>query len=374
MKRLFITLFMTGFMLILVGQSWATNGAQLIGVGPISRSMGGTGIANPQSATSAVYLNPGSMIFVERIDFGGSIFMPDANTTVGGVSGDSQEKIFLMPAIGMIMHPKEWLAMGMSLVQVVGMGTDYRTTPVSSVGRLQINQTDFIFAGALKLMKDKLGIGLSVPISYQEVDTGTGISSDIGIAVKIGIAYEISSKSANEQSKLLRGGAYFKTPPLLTPKHSLAGLNKLGAPAEIGLGVSLIAIKKLILSFDGKYILWDSAKGYGDSSGGFDWKNQFVFGFGAQLGGNAEDLLLGWFILRAGYNYGSKVVQNNAFFSLPALVKHHFSLGFSVEIGPAMHMNVGGVLGIKESRSAGTNNSAELKTWSLEMGISGIFS
>ncbi len=371
MKRLFYTLFMAGFMLILVGQSWATNGSQLIGVGPISRSMGGTGIANPQSATSSIYLNPGSMIFVERIDFGGSLFKPDAKATVGGASGESQEKVFLMPAVGMIMHPKEWLAMGMSVVQVVGMGTDYRATPVSSVGRLYITQTDFIFAGAIKLMKDKLGIGFSVPISYQEVDAGVGVSSDIGIAVKIGLAYEISSKSANEQSKFLRLGAYFKTPPLLTPKHSLAGLSKLGAPAEIGLGVSLMSIKKVTLSLDGKYILWDSAKGYGDSNG-FDWKNQFVIGFGVQYGGNAEDLIGGWFIFRAGYNYGSKVVRNSALTSLPALVKHHISLGFSVEIGPAMHMNVGGVLGLKESQSSGTN-TGELKTWSLEMGMSGIF-
>ncbi len=367
MKRLFYTLVMTGFMLILAGQSWATNGAQLIGVGPISRSMGGTGIANPQSATSAVYLNPASIIFVERIDFGGSIFKPSAKATVGGASGDSKENVFLMPAIGMIMHPKEWLAMGMSVVQVVGMGTDYRTTPVSSVGRLQINQTDFIFAGALKLMNDKLGIGFSVPISYQQLDTGTGVSTDIGVAVKLGVAYEIS----NEQSKTLRLGAYFKTPPILTPKHDLAGLSKLGAPAEFGLGISLMSIKKLTLSLDGKYILWDSAKGYGDSNA-FDWKNQFVFGFGAQIGGNGDELIGGWFIFRAGYNYGSKVVRNSNLTSLPALVKHHISLGFSVEIGPAMHMNVGGVLGLKESQSSGAN-TGELKTWSLEMGMSGIF-
>ena len=41
----------------------ATNGDNLIGVGPISRAMGGVGIAAPQDAISAVFSNPAAMCF-----------------------------------------------------------------------------------------------------------------------------------------------------------------------------------------------------------------------------------------------------------------------------------------------------------------------
>ena len=41
----------------------ATNGDNLIGIGPISRAMGGVGIAAPQDAISAVFSNPSAQCF-----------------------------------------------------------------------------------------------------------------------------------------------------------------------------------------------------------------------------------------------------------------------------------------------------------------------
>ena len=59
----------------------ATNGDNLIGVGPISRAMGGVGIASPQDAISAVFSNPAAMCFgafcpSNQVDFAGTGFMP----------------------------------------------------------------------------------------------------------------------------------------------------------------------------------------------------------------------------------------------------------------------------------------------------------
>jgi long-chain fatty acid transport protein len=61
--------------------SQATNGDNLIGVGPISRAMGGVGIAASQDAISAVFANPASMCFgsfcpSSQVDFAGTLFMP----------------------------------------------------------------------------------------------------------------------------------------------------------------------------------------------------------------------------------------------------------------------------------------------------------
>ena len=66
---------------------WATNGDNLMGVGPISRSMGGVGIAAPQDAISAVFANPAGMCFGpycpnSEFNFAGTVFMPKVNAKI----------------------------------------------------------------------------------------------------------------------------------------------------------------------------------------------------------------------------------------------------------------------------------------------------
>ena len=39
----------------------ATNGDNMIGIGPIARSMGGVGVAAPQDAITAVFANPATL-------------------------------------------------------------------------------------------------------------------------------------------------------------------------------------------------------------------------------------------------------------------------------------------------------------------------
>jgi long-chain fatty acid transport protein len=68
---------------------FATNGDNLIGVGPISRAIGGVGIAAPQDAIGAVFFNPAAMCFgpfcpTGEVDFAGTLFMPDVKAKVGG--------------------------------------------------------------------------------------------------------------------------------------------------------------------------------------------------------------------------------------------------------------------------------------------------
>ena len=67
-------------------QALATNGDNLIGVGPISRAMGGVGIASPQDAISAVFSNPAAMCFgafcpSNQVDFAGTGFMPNIHAS-----------------------------------------------------------------------------------------------------------------------------------------------------------------------------------------------------------------------------------------------------------------------------------------------------
>ena len=63
---------------ISAGPSSATNGDNLIGVGPISRSMGGVGVASPQDSISAIFANPAAMCF--------GAYCPGSEATFAGTS------------------------------------------------------------------------------------------------------------------------------------------------------------------------------------------------------------------------------------------------------------------------------------------------
>ncbi len=94
MKRIFIFLIILSFTVMLTPAAFATNGTNLIGIGGISRAMGGVGIAQPLDAISAVFANPAAMCFGEycpgsEFNFSGTAFMPkiDAKVTNAGTPG-----------------------------------------------------------------------------------------------------------------------------------------------------------------------------------------------------------------------------------------------------------------------------------------------
>lgn len=359
-------------------ESVADNGSLLIGVGPISRGMGGTAIANPQGGDSAVYVNPGAMLFASRMDFGASLVKTNIDATTSAGMAEGQDGITLLPSIGAVLHPVEKFVMGFSMVGAGGIATDYRGTalhdsPATTDLRFQrmlISQTDFVMGGGLKLMDEKLGIGMSIPITYQSVDLNLngggerdGTDRSFGVTIKLGLAYQVGDS--------LRAGAYFKAPALRSGKFDANDFGKLAPPAEVGVGASLISVQRLVVSTDVRRLFWDAADGYGRSDR-LNWRDQMVAAAGLQYG-NADQPLANWFILRAGYNYGSNVMRDAYLLEAPALTRHHITAGMSVDIGLSMHMNLGVVFGLKAMRRDSAGREAEMSTMSIDLGMSGIF-
>jgi long-chain fatty acid transport protein len=95
---------------------FATNGDNLIGVGPVSRGMGGVGIAAPQDSITAIFNNPAALGACQCGDksetvFGATIFDPTVTARIklldpatGGVAADIEGKsggqAFIIPAVG----------------------------------------------------------------------------------------------------------------------------------------------------------------------------------------------------------------------------------------------------------------------------------
>ena len=357
----------------------ATNGDNLMAIGPIARSMGGVGIAAPQDAISAVFANPAAMCFGpycpnSEFNFAGTLFAPkvDAKINLGGTTyqANSSESIYAIPAIGIsvpITRNMPLWRFGLAAYGVSGLGVDYRNTV--------LDQSQFagfggfpLIAGeytSLQIMKfapsvafqpnSKFSIGLATHIDYATLDMRSGSSTGYGFGVQLGAIYK--------PHNLISLGFTYLTPQ--TVKHAkvrdLDGNGspddlELEAPQQVGLGVAVDVIpNRLLIELNGKWVNWANAKGYSD----FDWDNQYVFGLGAQYKITPQ------LALRAGYNYGKNPVKEHNNFNglapkqvqgktmptyyyetfrtigFPAVVEHHLTIGLGYEFSNRFGIHLG---------------------------------
>lgn len=326
--------------------AFATNGDNLIGMGAKARGMGGIGIGMSHGAETALS-NPALITTVKgtEISFGGTVFMPDVETTVAGNMGGSAVKsdadLSVIPEVAVAQKISDNFWWGVGMFGVAGMGTDYRGTGANydMVTNLQLMQ----FAVPLAYKTDGLSIAIAPVLQYGSLDinyespslpfyNGTTASSTQGVAQDFGIGYNIGA--AYETAGLTVGASY-KSAIDMEYKGQISqalfdftnqlGSDHLEQPAEIGVGASY-AIDGHTFAVDYKKIKWSDAKGYKD----FMWDDQNVYIFGYQY---AQD---NW-ALRAGYNHASSPISNQGYagtltnvlnlLGFPAIVEDHYTVG-----------------------------------------------
>jgi long-chain fatty acid transport protein len=396
MKRFGFLVLVLLFVLAFSSLSFATNGDNLMGIGPIARSMGGVGIAAPQDAISAVFANPAAMCFGPycpgtEVNFGGTLFMPkvDAKVTVGGnvISADSDKKVYAIPAIGLSVPITNNWRFGLAAYGVSGLGVDYRNTAIDNprfydfgpMGQFPLVAGEYT---QLQIMKfspsvsfapsDRFSLGLGIHIDYANLDLRSGSSFNYGIGAQLGAIYKLTDA--------ITIGATYVTPQEVNHKEVIkldpsqpAGDLKLESPQHFGLGLSFEPIKNtLLIEVDGRWINWANATGYKGSD--FDWKDQWVFAIGAQFKPTKQ------LALRAGYNYANNPVKEHNNFvgvtpagptmtsvqgnampvyyyetfrivGFPAVVKQHASVGIGYEISNRFAINAGYTHAFKEKIS-----------------------
>lgn len=380
MRKFFVILAIVGLVAAVAAPAMATNGDNLIGIGPISRAMGGVGIAAPQDAISAVFANPAAMCFGPycpgtEVDFGGTLFMPkvDGKVTIMGTefSAGSDKKTYAIPAIGLSVPINPNWRFGLSAYGVSGLGVDYRGTSLDQPQAPIFGGQAPLIAGEytqLQIMKfapaiayqpnANFSVGLALHIDYANLDLRNGSSFNYGLGAQLGAIYKVND--------MVSVGLTYVSPQEV--KHSnvlnLGGTLhdlKLESPQQVGLGVSVEPIKNtLLIEVDGKWINWSNATGYSD----FDWKDQWVFGIGAQYKPTKQ------LALRIGYNYANNPVREHNNFAgvtpagmsitnvqgiqmptyyyetfriigFPAVVKQHISFGVGYEISKSFALNAG---------------------------------
>ena len=375
MKKLFKVMAMLSLTMMLVPPAFATNGINLIAIGPISRAMGGVGVAQPMDAISAVFSNPAAMCFSDycpgsEFNFAATLFMPKIDAKVtnfqGTFSADAEDNIYPIPAIGFSVpvgaDGSKW-RFGLAAYGVSGLGVGYRGT---RLGNSDVYGGFPMIAGEytqLQIMKfapsfayqasPNLSFGLALPVVYGTLDLRNGSSSGFALGVLPGVIYKPIEN--------LSLGLTYTAPQKIDYKNvlNMGGSNyslELESPQQVGFGIAYDFFETgLVLEADVKWINWSNADGYQD----FDWDDQTVFAIGAQY--KATDKL----VLRAGYNYAENPVNEHSNFNgttmtnvqgismptyyyetfriigFPAIVEHHMTLGIGYKFTDAFSLDLG---------------------------------
>src|SRR3990172_4766581 len=229
MKRFVGAVLAALFILSFAAVAMATNGDNLISIGPISRAMGGVGIAAPQDAISAVFSNPAAMCFGpycpgSEFNFSGSIFMPTAHTRIAipafGIDTGrpkSDSDIFIIPAIGISTPITQNLRFGLAAYGVSGLGVDYRDeleldgNPANGKEDVFTNLQIMKFAPNLAyLLTPNFSIGASIHVDYGALDLQNGTSSGYAVGAQLGAIYKSGPVSV---------GAVYVTPQKINHKN-----------------------------------------------------------------------------------------------------------------------------------------------------------
>lgn len=358
------TLIVLATVLCLSPVALATNGDNLIGIGPIARAMGGVGVASPQDAISAIFANPAAMCFGpycpgSEATFAGTYFSPTVKSNLnftgfgmGTASAESQMNPFVSPAIGITSPITDKIRFGVGAYGVSGMGVDYKGADPLYQNLYTQYQIMKFAPNIAYLITPDLSVGASVSIDYANLDLGAGGAHGYTLGFQLGALYHIG---------MFNLGFSYITPQEVTHENVIDFNGdgtydnlKLESPNTLAFGVSMTPVYNWLIEFNARWYNWADATGYDD----FDWENQWVFALGVQYRPITP------LAIRAGFNYGkSPVKEHNGFnpmgttnvqginvpnvnyevfriVGFPAIAETHLTFGLGYDITSALVINL----------------------------------
>lgn len=372
MKKLRVCI--TVILSMVAGNVYATNGDNLLGVGGVSRAMGGTGIAAPQDTLSASYFNPaaiesGKDAKKSEFDFAATLFSPTvygnieisgAGPLAGTHSAVAHRKVYTVPGFGFSSRINDKVRFALSAFGCTGLGVDYRDTALAN-GLLAANSTQLMILkvapGIAYSVTDNLSVGASLHVVNSQLDLNQGTSSAYGFGGQVGVLYRVSdqvSVGASYQTPVKTTHGYVYTLQKFTHNDDTQYDFTLASPHTVNIGASFRPTGRLLFETDLKWLNWSNAKGY-DILG---WDDQYVIAVGAQY--KPVDALS----LRAGYNYGNNPIKGRTFngdgivnvqgkdvnaygfetlrvMGFPAIAMSHVSAGVGYALSDAIALNLG---------------------------------
>lgn len=323
-------------------QVFATEGINLVGIGPVQQGTAGAGVAAEKNSTWTI-LNPAGISKLQpEVDVSFQVFAPvrTMNSTVSGTGEQEDDSMFYIPSLSTVINSGiEGGTIGLGLYGTSGMGADYDMGRIGDMtsGMAQAYGDKMTELSVMKIVaaySHDLGDGLSIgagplfvyarlktdmldqmfQFSSGDWDDAYGIGFIVGIdknwdKFSIGASY-ISEQYMNE---------FDEYDTLLT--------GSLNLPQQITVGGAYAVIPTVELYLDYRWIGWGQLDTLGDQ---FGWEDQNIIKIGASWDAT-ENLTL-----RTGFSIGNSPIDEDTAFSntlFPAIIEKHLSFGVSYMMG-----------------------------------------
>ncbi len=317
-------------------QIHATEGINLIGIGPVQQGTAGAGVASAKDSTWLI-LNPAGLTDVEMsVDASFQIFAPvrTMNSTTSPAGEQSDHSAFVIPSISTSFgccHGENG-SLGLGIYGTSGMGVDYSPGlgAMGSMTELSIAKMTATYAYKFGDSGFSIGAGPIFVISQfktdmmgssGEWDTAYGVGAIIGINQHIG-RFTIGGSYMSEQ---FMSDFDDYTGPAMGPDSVLR--DSLNLPQQITVGAAYNVLDNLELALDYRWVGWGELDTFGGTfPNGFGWENQNIVKAGVTWG-VTESLTL-----RGGFSYGKSPIDEDTAMSnalFPAIMETHLACGAS---------------------------------------------
>lgn len=379
-KRILIT----ALLFAIAGAAHATDGINLIGIGPVQQGTAGAGVASAKDS-SWLLLNPAGLTDLgSRADASFQVFAPNRSLRSGmsgGAGKQTDDSIFFIPEISATFDAGDGNYWGIGIYGTSGMGVDYDagrigtggtpTTPPTTAQRQFDKMTELSVAKLTLTYARELNNGWSIGggpvfvLSRLRTDMLNPFfvpqSGDWDTAVGAGFILGVNKKV---NDKLSLGASYLSeqfTTEFDEYDALLAG--SLNLPQQLTIGLAYNLYTNLEVALDYKWIGWGQLDTLGDQ---FGWDDQNIVKVGLSWG--ATDRLT----LRGGISHGNSPIGNgfttfaNALF--PAIMETHLSGGLSYQFD-AFRLDLAYTHALEASRTdAATRTDISMYQNSLTIG------
>jgi long-chain fatty acid transport protein len=327
--------------------SYATDGINLIGIGPVQQGSAGAGVASAKDSTWLL-LNPAGLTDLgSRADASFQVFAPNrslSSNLSGGAGKQTDDSIFFIPEISASFDAGDGSHWGIGLYGTSGMGVDY------DFGRIGADTNNDQFPDTPQNQFDQM-TQLSVAkltLTYaRELDNGWSVgggpvfvlsflrtdmlnpqfipqSGEWDTAVGAGFIFGVNKK-VNDKLSL---GASYLSEQFMTEFGEYDGLldGSLNLPQQLTVGFAYNVLTNVEVAVDYKWIGWGQLDTLGDQ---FGWEDQNIVKAGVSWDVNER------LTLRSGISHGNSPIGDgytafaNALF--PAIMETHLAGGFSYQ-------------------------------------------
>ena len=325
----------------------ATEGINLVGIGPVQQGTAGAGVASAKDSTWLI-LNPAGLTDVgRRVDSSLQLFAPNRSinsTMSGGAGKQTDDSMFVIPSLSASFGccKGEGGFLGVGFYGTSGMGVDYdkgRVGALSSMGprgptktQDQVDQmTELSVAKLTATYAQKFDNGLSIgagPIlvisrfrtdmynpsfvpQSGSWDTAVGLGMIVGINKRFNEKWAIGGSYMSEQF-MTEFGEY---------DELLDG--SLNLPQQVTVGLAYNVMTNIEVVLDYRWIGWEHLNTLGDQ---FGWEDQHIVKAG--ISWDITEKLT----LRSGISHGNSPIDDDVGFAnslFPAIMETHLACGAS---------------------------------------------